>query len=147
MMIGEIEDRILIEFGDHRHLAVTPRRFYMLPKGIAVAAGSGKRDGRQQLCLVDGYRFAAAAMTFPNGKVAGLKDWEQLIPIGQEHIHRIWNIRMDQFDVVEEIIDNDPELFMFFLQVRYHLHKRECKGKSFTFGVQSPMDEIREDTQ
>jgi hypothetical protein len=101
MRIGEIEDRILIEFWDHRRLAVTPGRFYILTESITVATGCGKGDGGQQLHLVDGDSLAATGVTFPDGKVAGLKDREQLIPIVQEHAHGVGNIRMDHLHIVE----------------------------------------------
>jgi hypothetical protein len=96
----------------------------MLPESITVATGRGKGDGGQQLHLVDGDSLAATGMTFPDGKIAGLKEREQLIPIVQEHAHGVGDIRMDQLHIVEYIVHNNAEMFVLLLQIRYHLHRR-----------------------
>jgi hypothetical protein len=38
-VIGEVKDRVLVEFRDHLYFPVAPGGGYMLAKGVAIAAG------------------------------------------------------------------------------------------------------------
>jgi hypothetical protein len=110
----------------------------MLSESISIPAGGGKGDGREESDLLCPDGSAGADMTFPDGKLSSLNNGGQFIPVVQEQIHGIGDIGVNELYIIEEFIDQDSQLFGFFFEIRYQLHRIKGKGKIFRRSLEIP---------
>jgi len=99
VMIGKIENGILIELGDHGRIPVAPGGGDMLSKRIAIPAGRRKRNRCQQPDTVcrNGLLVRCDRPVWP----ARLPEREgTILPVVQVHAHRVGDVRVDQFHVI-----------------------------------------------
>ena len=89
VMVGKIEDRVLIKLGNHIRFTVSSCRSHVLAKRIAVAAGAGKgnRGHQRHIGIMRALVFGYLPLAYHD--FSTLRHRQGIFPVIEEYTHII----------------------------------------------------------
>jgi dTDP-4-dehydrorhamnose reductase len=109
VVVGEVEDGVLIEFGDHGNTAVSACGGHVLTEGIAIATACGLWHGGQEDIIGAGHG-EVAVVACQNFGFNGFGEGALVVPIVQHIAHVDGDVWVDGVEGKNLVVDQDAGL-------------------------------------